>query len=70
MLRIENIIVRFRDYHNRDAAGEDVWMGSRNCLPLEVRMVGGQERVFTKLSDLLPAALNESSPIKGECLNS
>ncbi|EKM48950.1 uncharacterized protein PHACADRAFT_202193 [Phanerochaete carnosa HHB-10118-sp] len=59
----KNIVVRFYDHHNRDAAGEEVWLRYRKGL-LERRIVNGQEQLFTKLSELLPIAVNESSPIK------
>ena len=65
MIYSEPIVVRFRDYKNTSEAGQEVWVSSSKSLPLELREVEGQEKLVAKLSDLLPVALDASSPIKG-----
>ncbi|GJE96351.1 hypothetical protein PsYK624_125460 [Phanerochaete sordida] len=58
-----NIVIRFQDFDNANAPGEEVWLAGRKGL-LEQRTVDGVQRTVANLSDLLPMALAQSSPLK------
>ena len=58
--------MRFRDFDNADKPGEEVWISQDDSIHVEQRKINGQDAVCAKLSDLLPAALQSSTPMKSK----
>ncbi|KAH9927555.1 hypothetical protein B0H21DRAFT_838358 [Amylocystis lapponica] len=57
-----NFVVTFHDHNNHTAPAQEVWVPGG--VPVQHEHVNGADSYFVRLSDLLPLAIEQSTPIK------
>lgn len=63
----ESVVVAFHDYHNHDKPAHEVWLPDDHGVPVICERQGDEAVFTTRLSDLLPVAIEHDTPVKSKC---
>ncbi|CAL1710819.1 unnamed protein product [Somion occarium] len=62
----KSVVVAFHDYHNHGKPAHEVWLPDDHGVPVICERQGDEAVFTTRLSDLLPVAIEHDTPVKSK----